>query len=47
MLGAIKITRMGAHEMISSTEDSVILFKLIILLTVLLYESINKIELLL
>ncbi len=47
MLWAIEVTRMGTHEVVASTEDSVVLLEFIILFTVLLYESIDKIEFLL
>ena len=47
MLWAIEVTRMGTHEVVASTEDSVVLLEFIILFSVLLYESIDKIEFLL
>ena len=47
MLWAIEVARMRIHEVVASTEDSVVLFEFIILFSVLLYESIDKIEFLL
>ena len=45
MLWAIEIAGMRAHEVVTSAKDSIILFEFIVLLSILLYESIDEIEL--